>query len=263
MANVDDHVPFTPGWIDIGTDVEGAKAFYSALFGWDAAEAGPPEESGGYGFFLQGGRMVAGFGPQQNPGPPVWTMYVMVPDAEAIAAKVTAAGGQVIVPPMDVMGQGHMAVFTDHAGAFFSVWQPGQHRGAQVVKEPGSFCWAELDTRDVEGSKRFYGEVFGWGSETSTGEMTYTEFKVPGGGENDSVAGMMDMPPEVPAEVPAYWLVYLEVADVDAAATKVGELGGSITVPAMDFPGGRFALATDPQGAMFGLMSDATKTSSD
>jgi uncharacterized protein len=253
MANVDDHTPLTPGWIDIGTDVEGAKAFYTGLFGWDAADAGP--DAGGYGFFLQAGRMVAGYGPQQNPGPPVWTMYVIVPDAAEIAAKVTANGGQVIVPPMAVMDQGHMAVFTDDQGGFFNVWQPGQHRGAQVVKEPGAFTWAELDTRDVEAAKRFYEAVFGWGAETSTGEMTYTEFKLGG----QSIAGMMDMPESVPAEIRSFWMVYVEVADVDAAAAKATELGGAVQVPPMDFPGGRFALVADPQGAQFGLMSDASK----
>lgn len=252
MAQVEDHVPFTPGWIDIGADVEGAKAFYSALFGWETVDAGPPEETGGYGFFLKGGRMVAGYGPQQNAGAPFWTTYVIVPDAEDVAAKVSAAGGQVVLPPMDVMDQGRMAVFQDAGGAFFSVWQPGQHRGAQVVKEDGAFTWAELDTRDVAGAKAFYEAVFGWGSETSEGGgMVYTEWKL--GGE--SIGGMMDMPPMVPAEVPPYWLVYFQVADVDAAAARVGELGGSVMAPPMDFPGGRFAVVADPQGAVFGLMS--------
>jgi predicted enzyme related to lactoylglutathione lyase len=256
MGNVDDHTPLTPGWIDIGTDVEGAKAFYTALFGLDAADAGPPEETGGYGFFLKGGRMVAGFGPQQNPGPPFWSMYVLVPDADEIAGKVTAAGGQVVVPPMDVMEQGRMAIFTDAGGAFFSVWQPAGHRGAQVVKEPGTFTWAELDTRDVEGAKAFYAAVFGWGAETSTGGgMEYTEFKLAGGDE--SIAGMMAMPEGVPAQVPAYWLVYFGVEDVDAAVARVQELGGSVTVPGSDFPGGRFAVVGDPQGAMFGVMTAA------
>jgi predicted enzyme related to lactoylglutathione lyase len=257
MANVDDHTPFTPGWIDIGTDVAGARTFYTAMFGWDAADAGPPEESGGYGFFLKDGRMVAGFGPQQNPGPPVWSMYVMVPDADEIATKVTAAGGTVVVPPMDVMDAGRMGVFQDSTGAFFSVWQPGQHRGAQTVREPGSFTWSELDTRDVEGAKAFYAAVFGWGAETSDGGgMTYTEWKV--GGE--SVGGMMDMPPGVPDEVPPYWLVYLAVEDVDAAVGRVQELGGTAMMPGMDFPGGRFAVVSDPQGGMFGLMSGADVT---
>lgn len=255
MPEVSAHVPMTPGWIDIGTDVEGAKAFYTALFGWETADAGPPEESGGYGFFLKGGKMIAGFGPQQNPGPPAWATYVIVPSADDVAAKVTSAGGQVIVPPMEVMGAGTMGVFTDAQGAFISVWQPAQHTGAQVVREPSAFTWCELATRDVAGSKAFYASVFGWGADTSGEDspMPYTEFKV--GGE--SVAGMMEMDANMPAEVPPHWLVYVEVADTDASASQAVSLGGSVMVPGTDFPGGRFAIITDPQGAALGLMTPA------
>ena len=88
-------------------------------------DAGPPEETGGYGFFLKDGKLVAGYGPQMNPGPPVWTTYVSVADADETAAKVTAAGGTVLMPPMDVMTAGRMAVFQDPGGAFLSIWQPG------------------------------------------------------------------------------------------------------------------------------------------
>ena len=255
MPEVTQHVPFTPGWIDIGTDVAAATAFYTQLFGWEAQEAGPPEESGGYGFFSQSGRLVGGYGPQQNPGPPFWTTYVIVPSADEVAAKVQAAGGSVVMPPMAVMDQGTMAVFTDDQGAFISVWQPGQHTGAQVVREPGAFTWCELRSRDAERAKAFYGAAFGWGAETSGADspMAYTEFKV--GGE--SVAGMMEMTGEFPAEVPSHWLVYVEVADTAASLAKAESLGASVQVPVVDFPGGTFAVIVDPQGAMLGLMTPA------
>jgi predicted enzyme related to lactoylglutathione lyase len=256
MPEVSTHVPNTPGWIDIGTDVEAAKSFYTALFGWSTADAGPPEETGGYGFFTTAsGQMIAGYGPQQNPGPPFWTTYVIVDSADDVAARVTAAGGGVVVPPMDVMEAGRMAVFTDSTGAFISVWQAGQHTGAQVVRDPGTFTWCELDTRDVPGAKAFYQSVFGWDSETSGegGPMVYTEFKL--GGE--SIAGMMEMGEHMPAEVPPYWLVYIAVEDTDATAAKAAELGGSVVVPGTDYPGGRFAVITDPQGATLGLMTSS------
>ena len=68
----------TPSWVDIGTDIEPAKRFYGSLFGWESQDAGPVEETGGYGFFTKGGKLVAGYGPQQNPGPPFWSSYVNV-----------------------------------------------------------------------------------------------------------------------------------------------------------------------------------------
>ena len=55
-----------------------------------------------------------------------------------------------------------MAIFADAEGAAFGVWQPNQHRGAALVNEPGILNFNGLHTRDLEGAKAFYGEVFGW-----------------------------------------------------------------------------------------------------
>jgi len=256
VAEMSEYPVGTPSWADIGSDVEAAQAFYGALFGWDAVPAGPPEETGGYGFFTKGGRLVAGFGPQNNPGPPFWSVYFATDDAEGVVARVEAAGGTVVVAPMAVMDAGRMAVFQDSAGAFFSVWQPGSHRGAQLWGEPGAMCWAELTSRDVEGAKRFYPAVFGWHAVSHEGEMAYTEFHL--GEEGPATAGLMDMPAMVPAEVPSYWSMYFGAEDVDASSARAVELGGIILAGPMDLPdGGRFAVLRDPQGAVFGLFSPA------
>ena len=244
------YAPGTPAWIDIGTDVDAAAAFYSALFGWALVSAGPA--AGGYGFFTDAaGKLIAGVGPQQSPGPPFWSHYVSVADVDETAAKVTAAGGTVVVPPMDVMEAGRMAVFQDTEGAFFSGWQPGETIGCEVVNEPGAFCWTELNTRDLEAAKAFYPQVFGWGVHTSAGPMEYSEWQVDG----ESIAGMMAMPPMVPAEVPPYWLVYFAVTDTDATVAKAKELGAMAMVEGMDTPAGRLAVLADPQGAAFAVIA--------
>ncbi|MBM4408280.1 MAG: hypothetical protein FJ038_06725 [Chloroflexi bacterium] len=62
------------------------------------------------------------------------------------------------------------------------------------------------------------------------------------------------MSPEMPDDVPSYWAVYFTVDDVDRAADRAQDLGGSVMVPAQDMPGGRFAIVSDPQGASFGLL---------
>ena len=60
-----------PSWVDLSTsDPAGAKAFYGAIFGWDAVDAGPPEETGGYGFFQLRGKQIAGVGPLMDPSQP-------------------------------------------------------------------------------------------------------------------------------------------------------------------------------------------------
>src|SRR5690348_6408667 len=129
MPERSSYAPGTPSWVDIGTDVDAAKKFYGELFGWELEEAGPAEETGGYGMFRKDGKVVAGVGPQQSPGPPFWSTYVSVANADDTAAKVKANGGQVIMDPMDVMSAGRMAVFQDPTGAFFSIWQPGETKG--------------------------------------------------------------------------------------------------------------------------------------
>ncbi len=253
MGERNGYQPGTPCWIDIGTDVEGAKAFYGGLFGWTTIDAGPPDaDMGGYGFFLKDGKMVAGYGPQQNPGPPSWATYVGVTDADAVVPAVEAAGGTVVVAPMDIPGAGRMAVFEDHQGAFISVWQPAGHDGAQLVNDPGTWSWNELNTRDVEGSKTFYSAVFGWDAVThGEGPGAYTEWKLGG----RSIGGLLAMPPMVPAQVPPHWLVYFAVSDTDAAVARIGELGGSVMVGPMDVQPGRLAVATDPQGAAFAVIT--------
>lgn len=144
---------------------------------------------------------MAGYGPQQQPGPPVWATYIATADARATAAHVSEAGGQVVVEPMDVMAAGTMAVFRDPTGAFFSVWQPGEHRGAELFNQPGSYSWNELNTRELDRAQDFYGEVFGWGFEThGAGPMAYTEVRV----GDRSVAGMLDMTGKVPEQIPAH-----------------------------------------------------------
>ncbi len=67
-----------------------------------------------------------------------------------------------IVEPMSVLDYGRMAVLADPTGAVFGIWQAGTNVGAGVVNEPGAITWNELNTRDPEAAKAFYGVVFGW-----------------------------------------------------------------------------------------------------
>ncbi len=246
------YAPGTPSWVDLGTaDPDGAAAFYGALFGWEVLDA--PPEAGGYRMCTFRGVPVAGIGPQmQTDMPPWWTTYVTVTDADDGAARVRAAGGHVLVEPMDVLDVGRMAVCADPTGAVFSLWQPRAHIGAGRVGEPGTFCWVELATRDRAAAAAFYGAVFGWGTnESPMGATDYTEWTVAGEG----VAGMIAMDESWPPELLPHWMVYFAVADCDASATQVRSLGGSVVVDPTDIPPGRFAVCTDPAGAVFSILA--------
>jgi predicted enzyme related to lactoylglutathione lyase len=223
------------------------------LFGW-TAHLSPEPEAGGYTIFNVGDKAVAGAGPLFVEGQPVaWSSYVGTDDAEAVAARVEAAGGKVLTPPFAVMDQGRMAVFLDQAGAAISVWERGQMPGAGLFNAPGALCWNELTTRDPAGSKTFYGAVFGWTPKDNPyGPVTYTEFQVDG----RSIAGMMPMVgDEWPADLPAHWMVYFAVEDCDTAVARAAELGGAVSVPPQDIPLGRFAVLNDPQGGFFSVIA--------
>src|SRR5437588_9014111 len=98
----------------------------------------------------------------QEGQPTAWLTYISVADADATTDKAKAAGGSVLVEPMDVMDIGRMAIFTDPTGAVFGVWQPNAFAGAELVNEPVSLCWNEVHTHDIDADKAFYGSVFGW-----------------------------------------------------------------------------------------------------
>jgi predicted enzyme related to lactoylglutathione lyase len=243
------YAPGTPSWVDLESpDTDASAAFYAGLFGWEATEPGPVEETGGYRMFLLRGQHVAGLGPQMNPGPPHWTSYVTVASCDAAAARVRELGGTTFFDPMDVLDVGRMCVFADPTGAVLALWEPRSHQGAALVNEPGTLCWNELSTRDVPAARAFYTGLFGWGTNESEG---YTEWQLDG----QAVGGMLETPPMVPAEVPAHWLVYFAVSDTDACVATAQSLGGTLVFGPMDIPVGRFATLLDPQGAMFAVIT--------
>lgn len=245
------------GWVDLSTtDVEAAKAFYTGLMGWETEDV-PTPMGPAYTMCRLRGRLVCGMGPQP-PGqaemgiPSTWNSYVLVSDADATCAAAAAAGGTVLMPAMDVMTQGRMAMVADPTGAVIGVWQPVDHQGAEVFNEPGALMWNELQTRDLDAATPFYAEVFGWRWEAPPEwegyRIAHLDTKT---SEDTSNAGAMAMPSEVPAEVPPYWAVYFGVDDCDSGVERAVGLGAEVFLPAMQMGPGRFAGITDPTGAMF------------
>lgn len=254
MAEVRTRAPGAPIWVDFSSgDLDASKSFYEKLFGWQETASDPA--FGGYVVCKLNGKDVAGIGPTQGPDQPsAWTVYLATDDADETARKVTAAGGKVAAPPMDVAEQGRMAIFQDPAGAFFGVWQPRAMTGAQVHGQPNSMTWIELTSRDIDRAGEFYRQVFGWVDKPMSmgeGMGDYHLWHV--GDEN--VSGGMATPPTMPPEVPSYWMVYFAAADLDDAVARAKKLGAQVMMEPAEYPGGRFAVLSDPQGAYFGLMT--------
>jgi predicted enzyme related to lactoylglutathione lyase len=255
MSERTSYAPGTPCWVELATpDIGAAESFYGDLFGWEIPELPNSAELGGYRRAKKNGKDVAGVAPIQQEGqPPSWNTYVSVADAKAALTAATEAGGTVIVEALDVRDLGTMGVFTDPTGAVCGVWQPGTFLGSELVNEPGTVIWNELNTRDPEGAKTFYGAVLGWGFEAQEFEGgPYTTLKV---GE-DTAGGILDITGRVPEEVPPHWLIYFDVEDVDATVEKAKAGGGEVVFGPADMSKvGRISVLKDPFGAVFALIA--------
>jgi predicted enzyme related to lactoylglutathione lyase len=241
----------TPNWADLSTsDAAGAKAFYGELLGWEYRDEPVP---GGttYTQARADGKVVAGIYQGDGSRPTVWNNYIAVDSADETAARAAELGATVAMGPFDVMEIGRMAFIQDPQGAFIAFWESRGHFGAEYVNGPGAMCWNELATSDVEGAKRFYGELFGYGWDSmDMGEQgTYWIPKVGDRG----VGGLMQMPPGGPPM--PMWLAYFGSADADATAARARELGGQVLrEPSGVGDGmGRLAILRDPQGGVFGI----------
>jgi predicted enzyme related to lactoylglutathione lyase len=112
---------------------------------------------------------------------------------------------------------------------------------------PGSFCWAELATSDVESAKKFYSEMFGWvPMDLPMPEGSHTIFRADG---NDAAAGYLARP-----GMPPHWGVYFSSSNADETSAKIEQLGGKILAGPFDvMDAGRMAAAQDPQGVRFSV----------
>ncbi len=234
-------------WVDLCTgDTGRAEAFYSNLFGVTFSE---PAESNPYTVALKGERPVWGLmlQPEELAGMPYfWETYVKVDDIDATAARVAECGGTPLGPVMDVDDTGRLAVVQDPTGAVVIVWEPGEHRGADLVDEHGTMCWHELVTSDVDAAMSFYSELLGWTS------VPFDEEGTVGIRLGDDFIASATPAAE---DVPPHWAVLFAVDDCDATVEQCERLGGQTVVLAMDQPPGRMAMLADDQGAMFWVIA--------
>lgn len=245
----------TPCWIDCQVDdPAAARDFYSSLFGWDIQDS--PAEAGGYLMATIDGKAAAGIGPKPEgmPMPSAWTTYFAAERADEIAEKVGKAGGQVFMPPFDVLDVGRMFIGSDPTGGVFGVWEAKAHTGAGVYNQHGAYCWNELHTSGYDQAHDFYNTVFGW-HYTEIGDgasFTYSTFALPG--QTDGVGGMMDASA---LGTPTYWLTWIQVDDADGTLAKATELGASVIMGPDDSPFGRMGILQAPQGEVFGVIDPA------
>ena len=249
----------TPIWYELVTaDAEAAKAFYDDVIGW-TIEIRPAGEMDYRMITTSDGENVggvAGLGPN-TPLPaatPGWRFYIGVDDVAATADKIVAAGGSIAIPPFDLPGVGRMALVADPQGIAFFIM-----RGASVedsrafdTMAMGKCNWNELATPDQVAANAFYADVFGWTypDRMAMGEMgDYIFVDVAGTRIGATMTARADGPPP-------NWRFYFRAPDIEDAAAKVKAGGGSVHFGPREVPGGdRIIVASDPQGALFGVVA--------
>lgn len=253
-------------WYELMTsDADAAGDFYGKVVGWTSTSANQPGMD--YRFFSSGDGSdnkdgVGGYmaiTPEMADGGarPAWVGYICVDDVDAAVAKLTASGGAVLMPAMDLEGVGRMAMVTDPQGAPFYVMKGAvddtSHSFAALEPKVGHCAWNELSSSDPEAAKAFYGALFGW---TKDGDMDmgpmgkYEFLKIADG--SYAIGAVMPKMPQMPVSM---WQYYFRVADIDIALAAITANGGKVILEPTPIPGGEFSVVgIDPQGAAFGLV---------
>lgn len=245
------HPSHTFSWVDLGTpDVTAVRSFYTALFNWEEkvtqidqwtyVKFAVDDKDVAALYQIASGQVAVGY-------PVAWMPYLWVEDVDAVTEQLKLLGGKVKRGPFDSGDQGRTSSVLDPTGAMFYLWQPRQHRGAQLLNNPGALTWVELATTDIAQAEQFYNQLLGWEPMAQmVGDERYVTFYQNG----QPVAGMIEAPDQK-----SRWRVYFGVKSCDATAARASTLGGEIAVPPTDIPGrGRFAALRDLQGVGFAIL---------
>ena len=247
-------------WFELMTgDLDKAVAFYGPVVGWETRDSGMPGMP--YLIFGKGGKDVGGMMAWSSIGeskPTKWMGHIYTPDVDAETQAVVTDGGTLYRPPQEIPGVGRFGVVADPQGAEYLLFQPSMPVDPPSRLRPteiGAVGWCELATTNWEKAWEFYSGHYGWTKDMAVemGPMgTYQTFRL----DSESFGGgMMNIPPGM-AELmggPA-WTFYFTVEDIQAAAKRVTDAGGSITHGPAEVPGGGWILqGVDTQGGRFAL----------
>lgn len=240
------------------TDAEGAEEFYKYVIGWQTKSSGDP---GGvpYTLLTAAGSEVAGL-MEITPDMAVkgvrscWVGFIGVDDVDAYARRIEDAGGKLHFPPMDIPTVGRFTSVEDPQGAAFFLFK-GSHDEAPPrppLGTPGTVGWNELSAEDGQTAWPFYSGIFGWKEDSTMDMGPMGTYRIFNNGADPIGAVMTRDHSKSPAP---FWLYYINVEDIDAAASRIAEKNGQILMGPHEVPGSLWIiLGLDPQGVMFALV---------
>ncbi|HEX7707070.1 MAG TPA: VOC family protein [Thermoanaerobaculia bacterium] len=116
----------------------------------------------------------------------------------------------------------------------------------------GTIAWADLTVENAEDVRDFYTRVVGWGSE-GVDMGGYSDFCMTSPEGGPPVAGICHAR-KGNAGLPAVWLMYVTVTDIDTSVAACEELGGRLLSPIRSYgEGARYCVIEDPAGAALAL----------
>ncbi|AHI00653.1 VOC family protein [Kutzneria viridogrisea] len=239
-------LPGSPCWVDLTSpDPNASREFYANLFGWHYEV-----DRNGYGVALAGANPVAGIGPGREAA---WMLHLAIRNPWIAVERVGQHGGKVLRGPIG----GQQVVAADPSGAriALSIPSPGRRFTTGI---PGSFEWADLNTRDGQVADKFFHGLFHYeqGQVGDGVELDYTIWWQHG----TAVLGRYRMDSDFPASTPPHWMVFFRVLDelsTDQTAERAVQWGGAVTVDPFDSAYGRVAVLEDPMGASFSVIAPA------
>lgn len=233
----------------VTTDVEKTLAFFPEVLGWKVQEVDMDGDK--MSMFANGETPLAHVrGPQMDGEPSWWNNYLRVEDVDATAAAIEKAGGKVMVPPTAIP-PGRFSTVATPSGAQFSLFHEATpDSDSDNPSTTGFVHWVDLHSKDIDADLEFINGALG----LPTNEMDMPSGKYhiinPEGATRGGAMTGMD------PQAPSMWLAWVAVKSVDDTLERVGRNGGKVLSPAWDAEGiGRMAIAADPAGVAFGIIT--------
>jgi uncharacterized protein len=227
-----------PVWVDatVGSvdQLKGLRDFLSSLYGW-SWDLGT-EDTGHYSIAFHDGRPVMGLG-QGESADGRFTTYFATKDLEAAAARATSLGANVFMGPLEVTGQGSMALVMDPVGVVHGLWQADAFEGFGVMYEPNTPGWFDHSSADPAAAEAYYTALTGHRATQPEPGMRILQ-------HDDqwfaSLSELMDG-----SGTPRWHPIYV-VDQLARARDVVAQSGGRVLVDEMPVPGSAICVFTDP-----------------
>ena len=230
-------------WFDLLTeDVQGAKNFYSELFGWRVEG-----QSSDYIVIYAGDKPIGGIAPHESKDSEVleslWLASLSVENVDRAVSATKSRYGKVLDGPFDVKGRGRMAVIQDPEGAELILLRAAGGDPVDETVKSGEWLWVDLFTRDAKTANELYGSLAGYTAQTVKTEEdnSYNLLKK----DDRAFAGVVEIPWE---DVEPNWLPYVKVDDLEGTISLAENLGGVLILRLENV-----AVIADPTGGVFGI----------